>query len=441
MTAHERIVGFLLICVSFLFALLVYSWLFLGGLGPYGMLGGSAISIIAFWVAVELRNGGRAEPGSGSWWVVFIEQFCVGTGANLLLHSVFTYALSVRRTPILITLGGLFAAASTTLYARFNARKGEEGKRFLLLGFDSITARVIGALRQPLIGVIAASPHAVPSGLPYLGGFSEFEKVLAECQPTNIVVEMREWSQHINPTLLLNCRLAGVQIEGAPDLYERLFNRVCCERLRPGDLILSPTLRGDSRTIAVQSIYTNLIGLTLFLLLVPAMIVVALLVFLFSGPGAVLETHECAGFQHIPFRLLRFRTTRRDGTAEPTTIGKWILRMRLSNLPQLLNIIRGDMTLVGPLPVRSEFAAYLAEAMPFYSHRFSVKPGILSWASIHSDEGEAFPDECRQVEYDLFYLKEGSIWVDVQVILEGLGRVKRRRNSAPRSGENAGARH
>ena len=426
MKAHERIVSFLLICASFLLALLLYNPL-LGGLGPRGMLAGSAISILAFWIAVELRNGGRPEPGTGSWWVVFIEQFSIGTGANLLLHALFTYALDIRRTPILITLGGLFAAASITLYARWNTGKGEAGRRFLLLGFDQITEQVIRATRQPLIGVIAASPAVAPAEFLWLGGFGEFEAIVARHRPTNIVVEMREWSRRINPTLLLRCRLDGVTVEGAPEAYERLFNRVCCQRLRPGDLILSPTLRGDSRTMAVQSVYTNLVGLLLFLLLLPVMLVVTLLVFLFSGPGPVLQTRDCAGFQHIPFRLLRFRTTRCDATAHPTTIGKWILRMRLSNLPQLLNVIRGDMALVGPAPVRSGFARYLAEAMPFYAHHFSVKPGILSYTGMHPGAAPPFPEECRQIEYDLFYVKEGSVWLDVRIFLASLGFLPRRR--------------
>ena len=228
-----------------------------------------------------------------------------------------------------------------------------------------------------------------------------------------------EWGEH--------------QTNGVAGRRERLSHAVATGvrlypwALRPGDLILSPTLRGDSRTMAVQSVYTNLVGLLLFLLLSPVMLVVTLLVFLFSGPGPVLQTRDCAGFQHIPFRLLRFRTTRCDATAHPTTIGKWILRMRLSNLPQLLNVIRGDMALVGPAPVRSGFARYIAEAMPFYAHHFSVKPGILSYTGMHPGAAPPFPEECRQIEYDLFYVKEGSVWLDVRIFLASLGFLPRRR--------------
>ena len=93
------------------------------------------------------------------------------------------------------------------------------------------------------------------------------------------------------------------------------------------------------------------------------------------------------------------------------------------NLPQLFNVARGDMALVGPRPVRSEFARYLTGVMRFYSHRFSVRPGMLGWAKLHPPE-EGWPaDECRQIEYDLFYVKKGSLWMDAEIMLEALRQV------------------
>jgi lipopolysaccharide/colanic/teichoic acid biosynthesis glycosyltransferase len=195
------------------------------------------------------------------------------------------------------------------------------------------------------------------------------------------------------------------------------------------DVLLSSALRGDSRTMAIQSVYTNLIGLTLLLALSPFLIIVAVAVGLFSGPGPVFKNLECAGFQYIPFRLLRFRTTSLDGTE--TAVGRIISYFHLANLPQLLNVVRGDMALVGPRPVRSDFARYLTAAMPFHSHRFSVKPGILGWAQMHAPKSGQLADECCQIEYDLFYIKEGSLWMDAEIMLESLapGRARERSDS------------
>lgn len=103
-----------------------------------------------------------------------------------------------------------------------------------------------------------------------------------------------------------------------------------------------------------------------------------------------------------------------------TGVGRVISHFRLADLPQLVNVVRGDMALVGPRPVRAEFARYLTEAMPFHSHRFSVRPGIVGWAQMHAPKTGPLPDECCQIEYDLFYIKEGSVWMDAEIMLESL---------------------
>lgn len=413
----------MLIGTGFLAALLIYNTLLGGGLGPKGMLAGSGASILAFWIAAELRSGTRES--ATSWWIVFVEQFCLGTGANLLLHAVLTYVLFVRRTPILVTLGGLLASALLTLYGRWNA--GRENRRYLMLGFDSISHTVAAAIPHPIVGTVASDAAQLPSGMRWLGGFDQLDSILREYRPTDIVVEMKGWSSRILPATLLNCRLAGVDVIGAPSLYEQLFGRVCCQRLRPGDLLLSAALCGDARTMAVQSVYTNLFGLALLIALAPLILFIALVVWLFSGHGPVLESFECAGFQHIPFRLLRFRTTVQGGMGEKTRVGRWISLLHLTNLPQLLNVVRGDMAIVGPRPVRSEFAGYLTAAMPFYSHRFSVRPGIIGWAQVNFRGFRSVPDECAQIEYDLFYIKEGSLWMDLEIMQENLMPVPRRK--------------
>jgi FlaA1/EpsC-like NDP-sugar epimerase len=230
-----KFIDFLLVCGSFLGALAIYNTLFRAGLGLYGMLAGSAISIGAFWVAIELRQSDRSE-NAASWWIIFIELFCVGTGANLVLHSLFIYAFFIRRTPLLISLGGLLAATLLTLHARWNARNKDAKKRFIALGFDEITRQVMEGIGQPLLGIVADTPAEAPCGVPWLGNFSELEEVLKTYRPTNIVVEMKQWSRRISPSLLLDCRRSGVGVEGAPQLYEKVFHRVCCQSLRPGGL-------------------------------------------------------------------------------------------------------------------------------------------------------------------------------------------------------------
>ena len=413
-----RFFDLLLISVGFAFALVVYYVAFEGGLGARGTVLSTGASVIAFWVAIEMRRGMGEAPVTG--WAGFVERFCLGTGVNLLLHAVLTYALYVRRTPFLVVAGGLASAALLSLRAGFSANGERSRRRFVLIGFDSIAQKIYPSLRAPVIGIVGAPPERLPAGARWLGDSDDTEAILNEHRPSNVLVSMDDWPSRIAPSLLLNCRLSGITVEESPAVYEKLFSRVCCERLQPCDLLLSAALRGDSRTMAIQSVYTNLIGLALLLVLSPVMLTVICLVAAFSGPGPVFESFDCAGFQYIPFRLLRFRTTRLDDARTMTAVGKMISRLRLVNLPQLFNVVRGDLALVGPRPARSEFARYLTNVMPFYSHRFSVKPGIVGWAQLHPPD-EGWPaDECRQIEFDLFYVKEGSLWMDVEIMLEAL---------------------
>ncbi|HEX4278176.1 MAG TPA: sugar transferase [Bryobacteraceae bacterium] len=415
MRGLDKAIDLLLISAGFAGAALVYTTFFRGGVSTFEMALGSGASVLVFWTAVEFR---RADLEKAGLWVGFVERFCLGTGINLLLHAILTYAFYIRRTPFLIAAGGLFSAALLTLRARSTGQREQARKRFLLVGYDSIAEKIIDLLREPLIGVLTTNASLAPADIPRLGEVSDIESVLKQYRPTNIVVSMKDWARRISPSFLLNCRLSGISVEESPVVYERFFSRVCCERLQPVDLLLSSALRGDSRTMAIQAVYTNLIGLALLVIASPVMLIAGLAVAFASGPGPVFESFECAGFQYIPFRLLRFRTARLNDPGTLTGSGKIISRLRLANLPQLLNVVRGDMALVGPRPVRSEFARYLTDLMPFYSHRFSVRPGILGWAQMHAPKGGQVVDECRQIEYDLFYVKEGSLWMDAEIMLE-----------------------
>jgi lipopolysaccharide/colanic/teichoic acid biosynthesis glycosyltransferase len=163
-----------------------------------------------------------------------------------------------------------------------------------------------------------------------------------------------------------------------------------------------------------------LIGLLLLLALFPVLAVVTLAVAAFSGRGPTFESAEYAGFQNIPFRLLRFRTLRTDGSGLPTGVGRWISRLHLVHLPGLINIVRGEMALFGPRPARREFAQRLAEVIPLYAVRCSVKPGILGWAQMHLRRAPAPPCEILQIGYDLYYIKRASCLLDPEILIRTL---------------------
>ena len=408
---------FLLIFAGFAVAIFPYDELLVGGLGLGEMLSNSFVSAVIFWVVIQFHDG-----GSDGLMVAFLERFCLGAGANLLLHSLLTYAFLVRRAPFLMIVGSLLASALLTFHRQRVSGRVKRASRVLLIGCDAIAVRIVEAMR-PVLGVIERDGVALPAGVPFLGNLSACGEILREQRPTHVVIGMDDWNTKISPSLLLQWKLAGTVVEDSPSVYERLFHRISCVRLQPMDLLLSSALRGDSRTMAIQAVYTNLVGLFFLVALSPLLLALSIAVAVTSGPGPTFESMDCAGFRYIPFRLLRFRTCRLEGSHEMTGIGRLLTRLRLVNLPQLINVVRGEMALVGPRPVRREFAYALTELMPFYSHRVSVKPGMFGWAQMHTRMMHAAGqsvDDCLQVEYDLYYIKRGSPWLDGQILIAAL---------------------
>jgi lipopolysaccharide/colanic/teichoic acid biosynthesis glycosyltransferase len=412
---RDKLLDLLLILAGFAAAILPYSFLLKGGLNLKEMLFQSAVSALAFWAAIQFH-----DAGSEGFVIALLERFCLGAGANLLLHALLAYGLFVRRIPFLIATGSLIAAILLSLRRYWISRRAEMDSRVLLIGFDAITRKIAASLRRPVLGVIGPDLPALPEGVPFLGSLRECERIIRDQRPTHVVIGMNDWDSRISPSILLNCRMAGTVVEDAPALYERLFHRVSCQRLQPMDLLLSSSLRGDSRTMAIQAIYTNLIGLSFLVALSPLLLLVSCAIAISYGGGPVFESVDCAGFRYIPFQRLRFRTLRTDGSGQMTRLGRVLTRLHLANLPQLINVVRGEMALVGPRAVRQDFAHFLTGLMPFYSHRFSVKPGIMGWAQLHLSARGLPSDECLQVEYDLYYIKEGSPWLDGQIVLDSL---------------------
>jgi lipopolysaccharide/colanic/teichoic acid biosynthesis glycosyltransferase len=370
------------------------------------------LSVGTFWLVLRLYDGtGPEDPV-----FLLIDQFCLGTGLILIVHAILNYFHILTRSMFLIVIGGLIASFLLAVCRLFYGRAPSPRTGVLLVGFHPLAAQLARSLGQPIVGVLGAPDAAAIRGIPRIGDLHQFETIVAERSLAHILVASPEWVLRLPPALLLNYRLAGGAVSEVPALYENLFHRVYCQRLEPAQLVLSPELRADSRAMAIQAIYTNLVGLLLLLALAPLLLLVAIAVALFSGPGPSIESVECAGFQNIPFGLLRSRTLRSDGSGAPTRVGRLISKLGLVNLPRLINIVRGEMALFGPAPVRREFARRLTELLPFYALRFSVKPGISGWAQLHLRLEKAETCEILRTEYDLYYVKEASPFFDVEIL-------------------------
>ena len=404
---------------------------------PYQALAGGTGGILAIpvsaatcWLAIAFSSNLPSEGFSPR-----IEQLFSAAGLNLMVQYGLAYVFPITPAPLWVILFGTIIAIMliVPLERRLDRALRREPAGILLVGFDSMTRALVPPLGRRIIGVLSGDAADFPPELPLLGDSPRLpEAVQARC-PGRIVVSERNGRSRVPPRVLLNLRHSGIAIDQGAALYADTLCRVRWDRLQPFDLLFSSSMSANRSAMAIQAVYTNLIGLGLLIGLSPVLVAIAVLTTLFSGRGPVLERIECMGFQGIPFRARRFRTRRPDG--EFSWIGKALSMLHLVNLPQLINVVRGEMALFGPPPARREFADRLRQIIPVYSHRFTVKPGILGWSQTNLRGAGATPDEAVRLEYDLYYVKEESPSLDLEIAIRTIFRIPSSFGGAPKPGE------
>lgn len=372
------------------------------------------VSAVTAWAAIGF-TGNPWEDSVRLW----VDRLFSAVGFNLMVQYGLDYLFHIPPTPWPVSLvGSAFAVALIAAIPKKVPMDDRSG--VLLLGYDSVAEAVRPLLGSPIVATLGASASSGQDSIPHLGGLDRFEDVLASRKPARILINDASWPSAISPRRLLALRYAGTIVEDAPSLFETYFKRVCWERLNTRDLLLSPRMNINRSAIALQAVYTNIIGLALLLVFTPALVLGAVISAV-AAAGAPLERVECLGFQRIPFQLLRFRTRRRSG--KPIWSGRLLKALRMINLPQLINVVRGEMALFGPPPVRKEFAELLSRLIPVYAHRFSVKPGIMGWSQANLAPSLPVPDESLRLEYDMYYIREESPSLDLDILFRTVFRT------------------
>ena len=228
---------------------------------------------------------------------------------------------------------------------------------------------------------------------------------------------------------LLQCRVAGIHVIDYLDFMERETETVDLSALQPSWLIFSDGFRGSVLAKACKRSLDIVSSLTLLLFTLPLMLLACLLIML-ESPGPVLYRQQRVGLAGRPFVLLKFRSmcadAEKDGaprwalTGDPrvTRVGRLIRRLRIDELPQLWNVLRGDMSFVGPRPERPAFVNDFCRQIPFYAERHCVKPGITGWAQTNYPYGASLEDARNKLSYDLYYVKNHGLFLDVIIILQ-----------------------
>ena len=242
-----------------------------------------------------------------------------------------------------------------------------------------------------------------------------------------VVVALEDRRSRLPIEQLLACRLAGISVREQEALYEKITGKIAVEALRPSYLIFNEGFSRDPWAGLAKRALDIVSSSVLLLLTWPLMIATAIAVRM-DSPGPILFTQERVGRNGKPFTLLKFRSMYADAEKRTgpvwateddprvTRSGRFIRRARLDELPQIFNVLSGDMSLVGPRPERQHFVDELANKIPYFRQRHIVKPGITGWAQINYRYGSSFEDALQKLQYDLFYIKNQSLLFDLSIL-------------------------
>jgi len=245
-----------------------------------------------------------------------------------------------------------------------------------------------------------------------------------------VVVAMDDRRRGLPVEQLLNCRLAGVPVTDVLSFVERESGKVELSMLYPSWLIFSENINPQGLSRLLTRLFDLVAALLLLGLAFPLMLLTALAVWAESGfKGPVLYTQSRVGMEGMAFRLYKFRSMRpdaekngaqwaSDNDPRVTRVGAFIRAARLDELPQLFNVLRGEMSFVGPRPERPEFVEQLSQKIPYYRERHCVKPGITGWAQLCYPYGASEQDALEKLQYDLYYVKNKTILFDLIILLQ-----------------------
>ena len=368
--------------------------------------------------------------------ILLVQQVCLAVGSALLVMAFLGYLDPDMMLDRWLTIYGslglvVILPAWRFFYWRYIFR-ALRTEKVLLMGNSALLGEVIECLAEKpevgytVIGYLCEdTPCAFP--IPCLGRVDEFLAACAEHKPSRIVVGMAERRNRLPVQDLLKIRFGGVIIEDAADTYEMAMRRVCSRIIQPSQLIFSSGLGPRSNALVFQNFYSFVIGVLGLICLSPFMLLTALVVKL-SSKGPILYRQRRTGLNGRTFTLLKFRSMYVDAEARTgavwaskddpriTPVGRWLRKLRLDELPQLWNVVKGDMAIVGPRPERPEFVELLAQQIPYYRQRLAVKPGITGWAQINHKYGDTQLDAMIKLEYDLYYIKHVAAALDFYII-------------------------
>jgi sugar transferase (PEP-CTERM system associated) len=276
---------------------------------------------------------------------------------------------------------------------------------------------------QPQSGMPVVAPDQI------VGTVDQIEGILFRGKVDKLIVSMTERRGVLPVKNLLTCKLRGVEILDSPSFYEQMTGKLLVEDIQPSWFIYSRGFRFTSVRRAWKRVLDIVLAFLGILLVMPFLPIVAVLIKL-TSPGPVLFRQLRVGERGCEFTLIKFRTMCDNAEKETgpvwasendpriTRLGALLRKIRIDEIPQLFNVLKGDMSFIGPRPERKEFVERLSEKIPYYGKRHFVKPGVTGWAQVKYPYGASDEDALEKLRYDLYYIKNYSFTLDLIIILE-----------------------
>jgi sugar transferase (PEP-CTERM system associated) len=357
---------------------------------------------------------------------IVLAAAAVAAPSLILDPSTFVTALSVF----------VVAVLGWRLSFNYFARGPHLEERVLILGTGPtarMLARQIGTQQDfayRLVGFVdEGEDHNYVRQHDILGNSADIDRLVADRRVSRIVVGLSDRRGHLPIEALLRAKLSGVRVEDATTTYERLTGKILIDDLKPSWLVFSDGFRASRITRFIKRMLDLALSMIIAIVTAPLMALTALAIRL-DSTGPILYSQARVGENGRVFTVFKFRSMRADAEQAGgpvwarhkddriTRVGRFIRKTRLDELPQLWNVMRGDMSFVGPRPERPFFVEQLAREIPFYMERHAVKPGLTGWAQVKYEYGSSIEDAMEKLRYDLYYIKHLSIIFDLTIVLD-----------------------
>ncbi len=390
---------------------------------------------LGFYQRVHNRSLGQTRARA-------VLALCLSLPLVYILFNLLPVRLADERAFVLALLGSLVLMLINRVYVTHATPKSLMRQRVLIFGTGTRAKLVGHTLKKsdPNVDLVGyyASPNESVSEVSAWGLLSpekSLTDIVMEEQVDEIVVALSERRGGSMPLReLLDCKLQGVRVVDIATHFEKTLGQIRLDSVSAGWLIFGEGFGQGWVRATVKRIFDIVCALILIVVSLPIMVIAAVFILLESG-GPIFYFQERVGLNGRLFNVVKFRSMRTDAEKDGkprwatasddrvTRVGKVIRKLRIDELPQLFSVLGGDMSLVGPRPERPFFVDKLTQEIPYFAVRQSVKPGVTGWAQVRYQYGATVEDAAEKLQYDLYYVKNHTLFLDLVVLFETVGVV------------------